>query len=104
MGGTLTTVYIRIGAFLPINPSPTILCVCHSGFLIVSEYFPDDWCINRPYKESIYKEMNNDYDLNLHSMTKLPGWLCYWQDSDSTILFNIVGNHEQCLQKNIVQS
>ena len=48
--------------------------------------------------------MNNDYDLNLHSMTKLPGWLCYWQDSDSTILFNIVGNHEQCLQKNIVQS
>ena len=47
MGGTLTTVYIRIGAFLPINPSPTILCVCHSGFLIVSEYFPDDWCINK---------------------------------------------------------
>ena len=46
MGGTLTTVYIRIGAFLPINPSPTTLCVCHSGFLIVSEYFPDDWCIN----------------------------------------------------------
>ena len=45
-GGTLTTVKIRIGAFLPINPSPTTLCVCHSGFLIVSEYFPDDWCIN----------------------------------------------------------
>ena len=48
MGGTLTTVYIRIGAFLPFNPSPTTLCVCHSGFLIVSEYFPDDWCINMP--------------------------------------------------------
>ena len=47
-GGNLTTVYnyIRIGASLPINPSPTTLCVCHSGFLIVSEYFPDDWCIN----------------------------------------------------------
>ena len=48
-GGNLTTVYnyIRIGAFLPINPSATTLCVCHSGFLIVSEYFPDDWCINQ---------------------------------------------------------
>ena len=22
--------------------------MCHSGFLIVSEYFPDDWCINYP--------------------------------------------------------
>ena len=44
----MTTVYnhIRTGAFFPINPSPTTLCVCHSGFLIVSEYFPDDWCIN----------------------------------------------------------
>ena len=30
----------------------------------------------RPYKESISKEMNND--LNLHSVTKLSGWLCYW--------------------------
>ena len=31
----------------------------------------------RPYKESISKAMNND-DLNLHSVTKLSGWLCYW--------------------------
>ena len=48
-GGNLTTVYnyISIGAFLPINPSATTLCVCHSGFLIVFEYFPDDWCINQ---------------------------------------------------------
>ena len=30
----------------------------------------------RPYKESISKAMNND--LNLHSVTKLSGWLCYW--------------------------
>ena len=30
------------------------------------------------YKESISKEMNND-DLNLHSMTKLSGWLHYCQ-------------------------
>ena len=28
-------------------------------------------------KESISKEMNNDDDLNLHSMTKLLGWLHY---------------------------
>ena len=31
----------------------------------------------RPYKESISKEMNND-DLNLHSVTKLSGWLGHW--------------------------
>ena len=30
-----------------------------------------------PYKEWISKEMNNDNDLNLHSMTKLSGWLRY---------------------------
>ena len=28
-------------------------------------------------KKSISKEMNNDNDLNLHSMTKLSGWLRY---------------------------
>ena len=28
-------------------------------------------------RESISKEMNND-DLNLHSVTKLSVWLCYW--------------------------
>ena len=37
------------------------------------------FCVYRPYKESITKEMNNDNDLNLHSMTKLSGWLLYWQ-------------------------
>ena len=35
------------------------------------------FCVYRPYKESISKKMNND-DLNLHSMTKLSGWLCHW--------------------------
>ena len=42
---------------------------------------PDIWscrckffCVYRPYKESISKEINND--LNLHSMTKLLGWFC----------------------------
>ena len=33
--------------------------------------------VYRSYKESISKEMNNDNDLKLHSMTKLPGWLRY---------------------------
>ena len=31
------------------------------------------FCVYRPYKESISTEMNNDNDLNLHSMTKLLG-------------------------------
>ena len=35
------------------------------------------FCVYRPYKESISKEMNNDNDLNLHSMTKLSGCLRY---------------------------
>ena len=35
------------------------------------------FCVYRPYKESISKEMNNDNDLNLHSMAKLSGWLRY---------------------------
>ena len=30
-----------------------------------------------PYKERLSKEMNNGNDLNLHSMTKLSGWLRY---------------------------
>ena len=30
------------------------------------------FCVYRPYKESISKEMNNDY-LNLHIITKLSG-------------------------------
>ena len=49
----VTTVYIRIGALLPINPSPTTLCIGHSGFVIVSEYFSDDWCINANFKHSM---------------------------------------------------
>ena len=36
------------------------------------------FCVYRLYMESISKEMNNDNDLNLHSMTKLSGWLRYW--------------------------
>ena len=35
------------------------------------------FCVYRPYKDPISKEMNNDNDLNLHSMTKLSGWLRY---------------------------
>ena len=36
-------------------------------------------------KELISKEMNNDNDLNLHSMTKLSGWLCYCCRGNSLI-------------------
>ena len=35
------------------------------------------FCFYRTYQESIPKEMNNDNQLNLHSMTKLSGWLRY---------------------------
>ena len=45
---------------------------------------PDIWSgkckffgVYTPYKESISKEMNNNNDLNLPSMTKLSGWLRY---------------------------
>ena len=33
--------------------------------------------VYRPYNESIFREMNNDNDLNLHNITKLLGWLRY---------------------------
>ena len=43
---------------------------------------PEIWsckffCVYRPYKESISKEMSNDNDLNLRSMTKFSDWLRY---------------------------
>ena len=37
-------------------------------------YRPYFLWVYRPYKESISKEVNNDNDLNLHSMTKLSDW------------------------------
>ena len=43
------------------------------------------FCVYRPYKESISKEMKNDNDLSLHSMTKLSGWLRYWIRSHDKI-------------------
>ena len=36
------------------------------------------FCVYRPYKESISKEMNNDNDLNLHLHDQTSGWLRYW--------------------------
>ena len=34
------------------------------------------WCFGvKPKKESISKEMNNDNNSDLHSITKLSGWL-----------------------------
>ena len=32
--------------------------------------------------------MNNDNDLNLHSMTKLSGWLRYWGSYSLYIIYN----------------
>ena len=40
--------------------------------------------VYRPYRDSISKEMN-DNDLNLQSMTKLSGWLCYWYSCTSIL-------------------
>ena len=36
------------------------------------------FCVYRPYKESVSKEMKNDDDLNLHGMIRLSGWLRKW--------------------------
>ena len=89
MGGILTTVYIRIGAFLAII-SPTTLCVCHSGFLIVSEYFPDDWCIKK-----ILKIFNQQYSLVGMSlglfMQLLP--ITHLRLNSSTTLLDLNSNH-----------
>ena len=35
------------------------------------------FCVYRPYKESISKEMNNDNDLNLHLHYQMSCWLRY---------------------------
>ena len=35
------------------------------------------FCVYRPYKEPISKEMNNDNHLNLHLYDKMSGWLRY---------------------------
>ena len=34
--------------------------------------------------------MNNDNDSNLHSMTKLLGWLCYWWHLSSDWSINYI--------------
>ena len=35
------------------------------------------FCVYRPYKEPIYKEMENDNHLNLHLHDQMSGWLRY---------------------------
>ena len=35
------------------------------------------FCVYRPYKEPISKEMNNNNDLNLHLHDQMSGWLRY---------------------------
>ena len=44
------------------------------------------FCVYGPSKGSICKEMNNDNDLNLHSMTKLSDWLRYWERRFNKVL------------------
>ena len=41
-------------------------------------------------KCKFFREMNNDNDLNLHSMTKLSGWLRYCKCSDQQLSSNIL--------------
>ena len=45
------------------------------------------FCIYRPYKESISKEMNNDNDLNLHLHDQMSGWLRYWTAGHGQLFF-----------------
>ena len=48
------------------------------------------FCVYRPCKESISKEMNNDNDLNLHSVTKLSGWLRYCMFHLDILLYHVI--------------
>ena len=55
--------------------------------------WPDIWsckckffCVYRPYKKSISKEMNNDNDLNLHSMNKFSDWFRYSDEVGELII------------------
>ena len=47
--------------------SPTIWS-CYANFSVFIDRI----------RNQFLKEMNNDNDLNLHSMTKLSGWLRHW--------------------------
>ena len=69
---------------------------------------PDIWSckckffyVYGPYEESISKEMNNDNDLNLHSMTKLSGWLRYCVQST----ISLAGGYRrlQCIKSHLSQ-
>ena len=54
------------------------------------------FCVYRPYKESISKEMNNDNDLNLHSMTKLSSWLRYCRNITAKFLSCCFSSYLEC--------
>ena len=74
----ISTLFIRSNYVCIIEELKELFCV------LQWRSQPDIWpckckffCVYRPYKELIFKEMNNDNDLNLYSMTKLSGWLSY---------------------------
>ena len=54
--------------------------------------------MDRIYKKSISKEMNNDNDLNLQSMTKLSGWLRYCPDDDCILVETLILNHNEIIR------
>ena len=55
------------------------------------------FCVYRPYEQSISKKMNKDNDLNLHSMTKLSGWLRYCTKLHFFIVYHTLFNHYSTL-------
>ena len=59
-------IYIYTTQLFSVVKQPDI-CSCKCKF----------FCVYKPYKELIPKEMNTDNNLNLHSMAKLSGWLRY---------------------------
>ena len=63
----LQVVNSHVASWLSIVAKPADIWSCKCKF----------FCVYRPYKESISKEMNND-DLNLHLHDQMSGWPCHW--------------------------
>ena len=74
---------------------------------------PDIWsckykffCVYRPYKEPISKEINNDNHLNLHLHDQMSGWLRYCSRSVALVwrLGILVTGVVLCTWKTIIES
>ena len=65
----------------PINTTQVLHILTRAGSSEASSTFGHAKCkffsVYKPYKEPISKAMSDNNDLNLHSMTKLSGWLRY---------------------------